>query len=122
MQGDERESLLHVNDPVFGYRDLFDGRWEAESRRHHFAGVLETAQLFEKADRLLRGPTDGERIRREPPAQFDLEETTPFPEGRHLLATTCLFVAGPVASIIQNLERWTSYAYLWESKGDILIS
>ncbi len=62
-QGDERASLLHVNDPVFAFGRLFDEGWEDRSRRSHFAGVLEAAQLFDVADLLShREPLESDNI------------------------------------------------------------
>ncbi len=54
MQGDERSSLLHVNDPPFAFTNLFGEGWEDDARRHHYAGALETAQLFDESESLLR--------------------------------------------------------------------
>ncbi len=54
-QGDSKSSLLHVNDPIFMFNRLYDDSWEDRSRRAHFAGVLQSALLFDEADQLMRG-------------------------------------------------------------------
>jgi hypothetical protein len=52
MQGDNRSSLLHVEDPVFGFDEFFSKGWLEEARLNHYVAVLEAAQLFEVADNL----------------------------------------------------------------------
>jgi hypothetical protein len=56
-QGDARSSLLHFNDPTFIFDPLYVEDWEDRSRRMHFASVLQTAQLLDEADAVLKRNT-----------------------------------------------------------------
>lgn len=71
-QGDERSSLLHVDDPPFGFDHLFPQGWETDARTHHYAAVAEAARMYRFADSILQR-------RREP--IFEEEETTLFTLG-----------------------------------------
>jgi hypothetical protein len=53
-QGEDRTSLLHVDDPPFRFEQDFGEGWELRSRRDHAIGMLEAARLYELADDLAR--------------------------------------------------------------------
>jgi hypothetical protein len=60
LQRSERESLVHVEDPLFAFEALFHEGWETAARRRHYAAVLEACDQFDAADRLLgRRPLSG---------------------------------------------------------------
>lgn len=64
QQGDERASLLHVDDPPFQFEDRFPEGWELHCRREHAIAMLEAARLFARADdvaRQRRSVTDSNR-------------------------------------------------------------
>ena len=54
QQGDERSSLLHVDDPPFQFDDQFGDGWESHCRREHAIAMLEAARLFGRADDAAR--------------------------------------------------------------------
>ena len=56
-QGSDRSSLFHADDPVFDFDDIFSNGWQANSRRKHYAAVLEASHLYEAADNLHHGRT-----------------------------------------------------------------
>lgn len=53
-QGEDRSSLLHVDDPPFGFEDLFPEGWEYRGRREHAIAMLQAARIFDAADELSR--------------------------------------------------------------------
>jgi hypothetical protein len=53
-QGEDRSSLLHVDDPPFQFEQDFGEGWELRSRRDHAIAMLEAARLYELADDLAR--------------------------------------------------------------------
>jgi hypothetical protein len=74
-QGAERSSLLHVDDPEFAFGDLFHEGWESACQQAHYAGVLETARLFDVADFVRRRERPIRRERAQSEYQvFDLAE------------------------------------------------
>jgi len=54
QQGEERSSLLHVDDPPFQFDDQFREGWESHCRREHAIAMLEAARLFGRADDVAR--------------------------------------------------------------------
>ena len=54
QQGNERSSLLHVDDPPFQFDDQFRDGWESHCRREHATAMLEAARLFARADDVAR--------------------------------------------------------------------
>jgi hypothetical protein len=64
QQGDERSSLLHVDDPPFQFQDQFREGWELHCRREHAIAMLEAARLFARADNVAgqrQGESDSNR-------------------------------------------------------------
>ncbi len=54
QQGSEGSSLLHVDDPPFGFEDQFQEGWQSLCRREHAIGMLEAARLFDRADHVAQ--------------------------------------------------------------------
>ena len=87
-QGDDRASLLHVNDPVFAFDRLFDQSWEDRSRRLHFAAVLEAAQLFDVAEALThREPIQSDNMGRTEQTRFRLDDTNTNEDGQQFVGS-----------------------------------
>jgi hypothetical protein len=63
-QGEDRTSLLHVDDPPFQFEQDFGEGWDLRSRRDHAIAMLEAARLYELADDLARRRRT-ERVQRE---------------------------------------------------------
>lgn len=53
-QGEDRSSLLHVDDPPFGFEGFFPEGWEYRCRREHAVAMLQAARIFQAADELSR--------------------------------------------------------------------
>jgi hypothetical protein len=98
QQGDERSSLFHVEDPVFGFDDLFKEGGEEASRRSHCLGILEGARLFDLADDMRR--TRRERRQAGENQVFDLPEPDRTDE-RHRFVGTYL----PIEQWIRQLRH-----------------
>jgi hypothetical protein len=58
-QGEDRTSLLYVDDPPFQFEQDFGEGWELRSRRDHAIAMLEAARLYELADDLARARRPG---------------------------------------------------------------
>jgi hypothetical protein len=84
-QGEDRASLLHVDDPPFQFEQDFGEGWESRSRRDHAIAMLEAARLYELADDLARARR-AERERREV-ATFRLPGTEGQEEGASFVGT-----------------------------------
>ena len=102
MQGEERSSLLHVSDPSFNFAGFFDEREDDDSRRRHFAGVLEAAQLFELADDVLHATAERVETEHAEAATFTLQLGTAAEEGERYVGSYL-----PVQSWIRRLHHPT---------------